>query len=100
MRGLDEQSKQLWGRHDLGSDVVRVAVNRTVHRLRRKLEDDPTRPVLLLDISGVGVLLAANQADWNGTFEAQDVLDVLLAVAQPVGWSHRRIAISRSIALR
>jgi DNA-binding response OmpR family regulator len=46
--------KQVWGYQDPGgSDVVRV----TVHRLRRKLEQDPARPHLLHTIPGVGVLL-------------------------------------------
>jgi two-component system response regulator VicR len=46
--------KQVWGYHDAGaSDVVRV----TVHRLRRKLEEDPSRPRLLHTIPGVGVLM-------------------------------------------
>jgi len=49
--------KQVWGYQDPGgSDVVRV----TVHRLRRKLEDDPARPKLLHTIPGVGVLLKAD----------------------------------------
>jgi len=49
--------KQVWGYHDPGgSDVVRV----TVHRLRRKLEEDATRPSLLHTIPGVGVLLKAD----------------------------------------
>lgn len=48
--------KQVWGYQDPGgSDVVRV----TVYRLRRKLENDPTRPHLLHTIPGVGVLLKA-----------------------------------------
>ena len=48
--------KQVWGYQDpSGSDVVRV----TVHRLRRKLEQDPARPHLLHTIAGVGVLLKA-----------------------------------------
>jgi DNA-binding response OmpR family regulator len=52
-----ELLKQVWGDHDAGaSDVVRV----TVHRLRRKLEDDPARPRLLHTIPGVGVLLKAD----------------------------------------
>jgi DNA-binding response OmpR family regulator len=47
--------KQVWGYNDPGgSDVVRV----TVHRLRRKLEEDPARPQLLHTIPGVGVRLA------------------------------------------
>ena len=51
--------KQVWGYQDAGgSDVVRV----TVHRLRRKLEQDPTRPSLLHTIPGVGVLLKAGAA--------------------------------------
>jgi two-component system response regulator VicR len=49
-----ELLKQVWGYADPGgSDVVRV----TVHRLRRKVEQDPTRPLLLHTIPGVGVLL-------------------------------------------
>jgi two-component system, OmpR family, response regulator VicR len=49
--------KQVWGYADPGgSDVVRV----TVHRLRRKLEQDPMRPTLLHTIPGVGVLLKPN----------------------------------------
>jgi two-component system response regulator VicR len=49
-----ELLKQVWGYQDPGgSDVVRV----TVHRLRRKLEDDPSRPQLLHTIPGVGVLM-------------------------------------------
>jgi DNA-binding response OmpR family regulator len=51
--------KQVWGYNDPGgSDVVRV----TVHRLRRKLEDDPARPQLLHTIPGVGVRLNAAAA--------------------------------------
>jgi two-component system response regulator VicR len=49
--------KQVWGYNDPGgSDVVRV----TVHRLRRKLEQDPARPNLLHTIPGVGVLLKSD----------------------------------------
>ena len=49
--------KQVWGYQDPGgSDVVRV----TVHRLRRKLEQDPARPQLLHTIPGVGVLLKSD----------------------------------------
>jgi two-component system response regulator VicR len=51
--------KQVWGYQDPGgSDVVRV----TVHRLRRKLEQDPSRPNLLHTIPGVGVLLKSDAA--------------------------------------
>ncbi|GAC1320707.1 MAG: cell wall metabolism DNA-binding response regulator WalR [Chloroflexota bacterium] len=50
--------KQVWGYQDpSGSDVVRV----TVHRLRRKLERDPARPLLLHTVPGVGVLLKVGQ---------------------------------------
>lgn len=49
--------QQVWGYQDpSGSDVVRV----TVHRLRRKLEQDPAHPNLLHTIPGVGVLLKAD----------------------------------------
>jgi DNA-binding response OmpR family regulator len=52
--------KQVWGYADPGgTDVVRV----TVHRLRRKLEDDPSQPTLLHTIAGVGVLLRRDPAD-------------------------------------
>jgi len=51
--------KQVWGYNDPGgSDVVRV----TVHRLRRKLEEDASRPSLLHTIPGVGVLLKSDIA--------------------------------------
>jgi DNA-binding response OmpR family regulator len=51
--------KQVWGYQDVGaSDVVRV----TVHRLRRKLEQDPAQPHLLHTIPGVGVLLKSDAA--------------------------------------
>jgi two-component system response regulator RegX3 len=46
--------KQVWGYDDPGSsDVVRV----TLHRLRRKLGDDPAAPRLIHTIAGVGVML-------------------------------------------
>jgi DNA-binding response OmpR family regulator len=49
-----ELMKQIWGFDDpSGNDTVRVAV----HRLRRKIEDDPTAPRLLHTVAGVGVLL-------------------------------------------
>ncbi len=49
--------KQVWGYDDpSGTDVVRV----TVHRLRRKLEDDPAHPRLLHTIPGVGVILKSS----------------------------------------
>jgi DNA-binding response OmpR family regulator len=49
--------REVWGHPDAGGpDVVRV----TVHRLRRKLEDDPAKPRLLHTIPGVGVLLKAD----------------------------------------
>jgi DNA-binding response OmpR family regulator len=52
-----ELLKQVWGYADPnGSDVVRV----TVHRLRRKIEQDPANPRLLHTIPGVGVLLKAD----------------------------------------
>ncbi|MDQ6671610.1 MAG: response regulator transcription factor [Chloroflexota bacterium] len=51
--------QQVWGYNDPGgSDVVRV----TVHRLRRKLEQEPARPQLLHTIPGVGVRLKAVEA--------------------------------------
>jgi DNA-binding response OmpR family regulator len=47
--------KQVWGYDDPAStDVVRV----TVHRLRRKLGDDPAQPRLIHTIAGVGVMLS------------------------------------------
>lgn len=46
--------KQVWGYDDPdGTDVVRV----TVHRLRRKLEDDPNEPKLLHTVPGIGFML-------------------------------------------
>jgi two-component system response regulator VicR len=59
--------KQVWGYQDPGgTDVVRV----TVHRLRRKLEDDPSRPTFLHTIPGVGVLLKPEAQPGNGSTEA------------------------------
>ena len=56
--------KQVWGYQDPGaSDVVRV----TVHRLRRKLEQDPARPLLLHTIPGVGVLLKSETTTTNSS---------------------------------
>jgi two-component system response regulator MtrA len=54
---MDQLLKQVWGYRDGGgSDVVRV----TVHRLRGKLEHDPSRPQLLRTIPGVGVQLKSD----------------------------------------
>ena len=56
--------KQIWGYDDPGgTDVVRV----TVHRLRRKLEDDPSRPRLLHTIPGVGFMVKPEQGDASRT---------------------------------
>jgi DNA-binding response OmpR family regulator len=46
--------KQVWGDDDL-SGLNRVHV--TVHRLRRKLDDDPKDPRLLHTVPGVGIML-------------------------------------------
>ena len=49
-----ELMKHVWGYDDpSGNEAVRVAV----HRLRRKVEDDPARPRLLHTVPGVGVML-------------------------------------------
>ena len=54
-----ELMKHVWGFDDRsGNDAVRVAV----HRLRRKLEDDPAHPQYLHTVPGVGVLLRAAPA--------------------------------------
>jgi DNA-binding response OmpR family regulator len=51
--------KHVWGSGDLVNvDLVRV----TLHRLRRKLEDDPSNPQLLHTVSGVGVMLKPQEA--------------------------------------
>ncbi len=45
--------KHVWGFDDpSGKDMVRV----TMHRLRRKIEEDPSNPTLLHTIPGVGLL--------------------------------------------
>jgi DNA-binding response OmpR family regulator len=55
--------RQVWGYQDsVTSDVVRV----TVHRLRRKLEQDPSNPRLLHTIPGVGVLLKPDSEAESG----------------------------------
>ena len=49
-----ELMQQVWGHTDpSGTEAVRIAV----HRLRRKLEEDPARPRLLHTIAGVGLML-------------------------------------------
>lgn len=56
--------KRVWGYDDpTGTDVVRV----TVHRLRRKLQDDAAEPKLLHTVSGVGVMLKAPEATGSAT---------------------------------
>src|SRR5438445_4764245 len=48
--------REVWGydeRDPAGGEVIRVAL----HRLRRKLEDEPAKPRLLQTIPGVGVML-------------------------------------------
>ena len=45
--------RKVWGYDDSNAaDIVRV----TVHRLRRKVEDDPANPVLLKTVPGIGVM--------------------------------------------
>ena len=49
-----ELLRTVWGHYDPhGSDVVRAIV----HRLRRKLEDDPQDPRLVHTVAGVGVMI-------------------------------------------
>lgn|SRR2546425_1268531 len=49
-----ELLREIWGYDDPGaSDVLRVAL----HRLRRKLEDEPARPRYLSTVAGIGVIL-------------------------------------------
>lgn len=51
--------KHIWGFDDpSGKDTVRV----TMHRLRRKVEDDPANPQLLQTLPGVGVIFAPSAA--------------------------------------
>ncbi len=51
--------KHIWGFDDpSGKDTVRV----TMHRLRRKVEDDPANPQLLQTLPGVGVIFAPSPA--------------------------------------
>jgi two-component system response regulator RegX3 len=47
--------KQVWGQDDpSGKDLVRI----TIHRLRRKIEDDPAHPRLLQTVRGIGFMAA------------------------------------------
>jgi DNA-binding response OmpR family regulator len=63
--------KHVWG-HDTagGSETVRV----TLHRLRRKIEEDPNSPVLLRTVPGVGVILKAEGAADPSTLPALPTL--------------------------
>src|SRR5437773_3668543 len=49
--------KQVWGYDDPG---VRDSLRVTVYRLRRKIEDDPSNPRMLLTIPGIGVVLKSD----------------------------------------
>lgn len=49
--------QEVWGMDDPASGVVRV----TVHRLRQKIEDDPTHPRLLRTVQGSGFVLRAEE---------------------------------------
>jgi DNA-binding response OmpR family regulator len=50
--------KQVWGHDDASSsDVIRV----TLHRLRRKLGEDPAEPRLIHTVAGVGVMLRPSE---------------------------------------
>jgi len=54
-------AKEIWGYDDASTrEVVRV----TLHRLRRKVEDDPSHPQLVQTVAGVGVklMLASHRA--------------------------------------
>jgi DNA-binding response OmpR family regulator len=49
-----ELLQEVWGyNEDESTDVVRVAL----HRLRRKVEDDPSHPQFIQSVPGVGVIL-------------------------------------------
>ena len=57
--------KHVWGYDDPGGrDLVRV----TVHRLRRKLEDDPAHPQLLHTVAGIGFRLGPPASTCPATF--------------------------------
>ncbi|MEJ5914629.1 response regulator transcription factor [Pseudokineococcus sp. 1T1Z-3] len=55
--GRTELLRRVWGREWFGDDRV---VDVHVHRLRRKLEQDPARPVHLLTVRGRGYRLAGD----------------------------------------
>lgn len=58
--GRDELLQQVWSYHP--STVTR-AVDKTVHRLRRKLERDPADPVHLQSVRGFGYRLVARRVE-------------------------------------
>jgi two-component system KDP operon response regulator KdpE len=60
---VDAILRQLWARDDGNS---KAALQVLVHRLRRKLEDDPARPSLLLTKPRMGLcLVSVRAADAN-----------------------------------
>jgi two-component system, OmpR family, response regulator VicR len=57
---LKDLLEHVWGSADAGTgELVRVAM----HRLRRKLGEDPSYPRLLHTVSGVGVMLKASAGE-------------------------------------
>jgi DNA-binding response OmpR family regulator len=53
-------ARDVWGYDDSGAtDVIRV----TLHRLRRKIEDDPANPRLIHTVPGLGVRLGSPERE-------------------------------------
>jgi DNA-binding response OmpR family regulator len=57
--------KQVWGYDDPG---VRDSLRVTIYRLRRKVEEDPSNPRLLITVPGVGFLLKVDADDTPVSF--------------------------------
>ena len=51
---LDRLTSHVWGNRGLGD---RQLLKQLVHRLRRKIEEDPATPRYLVTVSGVGYAL-------------------------------------------
>jgi two-component system response regulator RegX3 len=55
---IDAIIRSLWARDD-DKSKSKASLQVLVHRLRRKLEDDPAQPTLMLTVPGVGLCLAS-----------------------------------------
>lgn len=59
----EELIQKIWGFHEQ-ADIA--ALKNIVYRLRKKLEEDPSNPSMILNVPGVGYLFSAGKGNGNG----------------------------------